>query len=90
MHAIAPRLSTHIDHGVADACRLSIENLIRLGYAHRHRVDQVVAVVAGVKLALPPHRRHANAIAIAANARHHAHHQRTGFGMAGIAKAQGV
>ena len=65
--AVAPGLGAEIDDRHADAGRRRVENLVGLGEADRHGVDEVVAVVAGVEAHLPADRRHAERIAIAAD-----------------------
>ena len=71
--AVAAGLGADIDHGIADAgggaerrCRSLRRD------ADGHGIDQRVAVVGGVEIDLAAHRRHADAIAVAADAAHHA------------------
>ena len=59
--AVAAGLGAEIDDRHADAGGRRVENLVRLGEAHRHGVDQVVAVVARVEAHLAADRRHAEA-----------------------------
>ena len=73
--AVAAGLGAEIDDRHVDARRRRVENLVGLGEAHRHGVDEVVAVVARVEARLSGHRRHAERIAIAADARDHAGHE---------------
>src|SRR3546814_8869721 len=72
MDAVAPGLRPHIDDRIAHARRGAVEDLVRLRDAHGHGVDQDVAVIGGVEIHLAAHGRHAHAIAVAADAAHHA------------------
>ena len=67
MNAVAAGLRAEIDdrHVHAGGCR--IENLVGVGEANRHRVDEDVAVIAGVETHLPAHGRDAEGITIAAD-----------------------
>ena len=66
--AVAAGLRAEIDDRHADAGRRRIENLVGLGEADRHGVDQAIAVIAAVKAHLAADRRHAEGIAVAADA----------------------
>ena len=70
--AVAAGLGAEIDDRHADAGRRRVEDLVLLGEADRHGVDQAVAVVAGVEAHLAADRRHAEGIAVAADAGDHA------------------
>ena len=73
--AVAAGLGAEIDDRHVHARCRRIEDLVGLGEADRHRVDQDVAVIAGVETHLPADGRHAERIAVAADAGHHARHQ---------------
>ena len=90
MNAVAARLGADIDHRIAGALGSRQENLVLTRQAHAHGVDQDVAVVAFVEIDFAAHGGHAHALAIAADARHHARHQVAGLGVAGFAEAQRV
>ncbi len=90
MDAVAPGLGADIDHRIADARGRRIENLVGARDADRHRVDQNVAVIARMEIALAADRRHADAIAIAADAGDDARDEMPGLGMIGRAEAQRV
>ena len=70
--AVPPGSGADIDDGVADAGGGGQKNAILPGDAHRHGVDQRVAVVGGMEVHLAAHRGHAHAVAVAADAAHHA------------------
>ena len=70
--AVAPGLGAEIDDRHADAGGRRVEDLVRLRDADRHGVDQAVAVIAGVEAHLAADGRHAERVAVAADARHHA------------------
>ena len=88
--AVAAGLGAHIEHRIADAGRLRIEDLVGVGDADRHGVDQDVAVVGAVEGALAADGRHADAVAVAADAGDDAGHQMPGLGVARIAEAERV
>jgi hypothetical protein len=67
--AVAAGLGAEIDHRHARTRRGRVEDGVRLRQAHAHGVDQDVAVVAGVEIGLARDRRHADAVAVAADAR---------------------
>ena len=60
------------------------------GETDRHRVDEIVAVVAGMKAGLSADRRHAEGIAVTADAGDHARHQMARFRMFRIAERNRV
>ena len=88
--AVASGLGTDIDHRITDAGSGRIKNLVCLGDAHGHRIDDDIAVVAGVENRFPAHGRHANAIAVTADAGDDALHQVTHLGRVDVAKAQRI
>ena len=88
--AVAAGLGAEIDDRVPDPGRLGVENRVGARDADRHRVDQDVAVVALVEADRAADRRHAERIAVAADARHHAGDEMAGLGMVGRAEAQEV
>ncbi len=88
--AVAAGLGAEIDDRVPDAGGGGVEDAVLLGEADRHGVDEDVAVVAPVEADLPADGGHAEGIAVAADARHHAGDEAPGAGMLGIAEAQRV
>ena len=90
MDAVAARFGAEIDDRVTDACGFGVKNLVGFGDADRHRIDEDVAVIARVETHLSANRRHAEGIAIAANARNNARHEMARFGVIGRAEAQRV
>ena len=90
VNAVAAGLGAEIDDRHVHAGRRRVENLVGIGEADRHRVDEDVAVIAGVEAHLPAHRRHAEGIAIAADAGDDARHQMPRLRMLGSAEAQRV
>ena len=88
MDAVAPGFRTHIDDRVADAAGGGIKNIVGVGQAHGHGVDQDIAVVGSVEGTLAAHRRHADAVAVTADAGDDAGHQMPRLGMVRAAEAQ--
>ncbi len=88
--AVAAGLGAEIDHVVARFRRGRIIDFIGAGQADAHGVDQDVAVVALVEVRLARNGRHADAVAIAADAADHALDQTLRLLMRRIAEAQGV
>ena len=84
--AVAAGLGAEIDDRHADARRRRVENLVGVGEADRHGVDEVVAVVARMEAHLAADRRHAEAVAVAADAGDHAGHEMAGLGMLRVAE----
>ncbi len=85
-----PVLGAEIDDRHVDARRRRIKNLVGVGKPDRHRIDQDIAVIAGVKTHLPAHRGHAERIAVAADARDDATHQMPRLRMLGRTERQRV
>ena len=54
MDTVAAGLRAEIDDRIADACRLGVENLVVLGDADRHGVDENIAVVARCRNSVEP------------------------------------
>ena len=90
MDAVAAGLRPDIDDRVADAAGGRIEDLVLIGDADGHRVDQDIAVIGGVEIHLAADRRHADAIAVAADAVDDAADQVAHLGVIGPAEAQRV
>ena len=90
VNAVAPGLGADIDHRIARAGRRRIEDPVGRGDADGHGVDQDIAVIGRVEIAFAAHCRHAHAVAVAGDPRHHAGHQMARFRMRRIAEAQGV
>ena len=88
--AVAAGLGAEIDDGLPDAGRRRVEDLVRPGEADRQGVDQDVAVVARVEVDLAADRRHAEGVAVAADAGDHAGDEVARLGMVGRAEAQRV
>ena len=90
MNTIAAGLRADIDDRRADAGGGGVKDFIGAGDADAHGVDQNIAVIAFVEIYLAANRRHADAITIAANARHHAGNQMAGLRVVGLAEAQRI
>ena len=75
VNAVAAGLGAEIDDRHVHAGGRRIENLVGVGQPDRHRVDQDVAVVAGMEAHLPADGRHAERVAIAADPGDHARNQ---------------
>ena len=88
--AVAAGLGADVDDRVADAAGRRVEDPVGAGDADAHRVDQDVAVVGAVERALAADRRHADAVAVAADAGDHAVDEVAGLRVAGLAEAQRV
>ena len=72
MNAVPTRARAHIDHRIPGAGRLGVENFFLLADPQRENIHQRVAIVARLENALAAHRRHAEAVAVVRDARHHA------------------
>ena len=90
MDAVAARLGAHIENRIAGRGAARIENLVLVCEADRHRIDEDIAIIALVELGFTRNRRHANAIAITANARDHASDQAARLWVVRRTKAQSV
>ena len=90
VNAVAPGFRAEIDDRHADARRGGIKNLVRLGDADRHGVDQAIAVIAAVEAHLAADRRHAKRIAVAADAGDHAADEVAGLRIVWIAEGERV
>ncbi len=90
VNAVATGLRAHIEDGEVGLAGGCGEDLVGVREAHGHGVHQDVAVIALVEIGLAADRRHAHAIAIAANAGGDAGDQLAGLGVLGVAKAQRV
>jgi hypothetical protein len=77
--AVAAGLGAEIDDGKADALGLGEEDAVGFGKAGGKGVDEDVAVVAGVELDFAADRRHAEGIAVAADAGDHAGDEMAGL-----------
>ena len=88
--AVAAGFRAEIDDRHADAGRRRIENLVGLGEADRHGVDQDIAVIAAIEPHLAADGRHAEGIAVAADAGDHAGDQRARLRIFRIAERQRV
>ena len=67
--AIAPRLRAHVDHRVAHAGRLRVEDLVLPHQAQRKRIHQRIAAVARFEPRLPAQVGHAKAVPISGDPR---------------------
>ena len=72
MDAVAAGLRADVDHRIADARRLGVEDLVLPADAQREHVHQRVAVVARLEDALAADRGHAEAVAVVRDAGDHA------------------
>ncbi len=90
MNAVAPGLGTDIDDRIAHARRRRVEDLVRIGDTHRHRIDEDIAVICRIEIGLAAHGRHADAIAITADPRDHTLHQMLHLRMVGSSEAQRI
>ena len=90
MNSVSTCLGADVDDRVADAFRDAEEEVFGLGNAHRKRVDQDVPVVARIELHFTAHRRDADAVAVAADARDHALDQLRSLRVIGAPKSEGV
>ncbi len=88
--AVAARLRADVDDGQPHALRGRVEDLVGAREPGAKGVDQDVVVVALVEVGLPAHRRHADAIAVAADAGDDARHEVARLGVVGRAEAQRV
>ena len=88
--AVAAGLGAEIDDRHADAGGGGVENLVLRGDADRHGVDQAIAVIARVEAHRAADRRHAERIAVAADAGDHAGDEMPRLGMPGCAERQRV
>ena len=88
--AVAPGLGADIDHEVSRPGGGRIEDAVGARQPDAHRVDQDVAVIGGVELALAADRRHADAIAVAADPGHDPRDEMAGQRMVGAAEAQRI
>ena len=70
--AVAAGARAHVDHRIAHARGLGVENVFLAADAEREDVHQRIAVVAALEDALAAHRGHAEAIAVVRDAAHHA------------------
>ena len=90
MNPVAPGLGPDIDDRVPRSRSRRIEDPVGAGDADAHRIDQDVAVVGRVELALAADRRHADAIAVAADPGNHAGDEMPGARMVRAAEAQRI
>ena len=90
MDAVAAGLGAEINDRISDACRLGVEDRVRAGDAHRHCIDEDVAVVALVKADRTADGRDAERVAVTADARHHPADETAGPGMLRRTKPQQV
>ena len=90
MNAVAAGFGADIDHRVAEPGGGRIENLVLVCDADRHRINEDIAVIAGVEIHLAANRRDAHAVAIAADARDHAADEMAGLRVLGRAETQRV
>ena len=88
--AVAPGLGPDIDDEVSRARGGGIEDAVGAREADAHRVDQDVAVIGGMELALAADRRHPDAIAVAADPADHPRHEVPRHRMVGAAETQRV
>ena len=87
---VPPGLAADVDDRIADASGGAEEDAVPRRDADRHGIHQRVAVVGGVEIDLAAHGRHADAVAVAADAAHHAVHDALGARVVRVAEAQRV
>ena len=90
MDAVTSGLGADIDDRLARLGAARIEDIVRVREADGHRIDQDIAIIAGVEIGLAAHCGHADAIAVAADTGHHAGDQVRGLGMVRRPKAQRI
>ena len=90
MDAVAPGLGAQIDDWETDTFCFRIEDLVGIGEADRHGIDQDIAIIAGMEIHFTAKRRDAEGIAIAANAGDDARDQMAGLRMIRAAEAQRI
>ena len=90
MDTVPARLGTDIDDGIAHTAGSGIEYLVLICDTDGHGIDQNVAVIRRMEIGFAAHRRHANAVSIAADAGHDAFDQMLHPGVIGRAEAQRV
>ena len=88
--AVAASLGADIQDRQAGQGAARVEDLVLIGEADGHRVDEDVAVIAFVELCLARDRRHTDAVAIAADAGDDAGDELARFRVAWVAEAQRV
>jgi hypothetical protein len=88
--AVTAGLRAEIDDRIPDSGRLGVENLVLVGDADGHRVDQDVAVIALVEAGRTADRRHPKRIAIAADPGDDAADEMPGLRVIGRAETQEV
>ena len=88
VNAVTPGLGADIDDRIADAGRGAVENLVRIGDAHRHRIDQDIAVIGRVEVGFAGNGRNTDAIAVPADPRDHALDQVLHLGVIRTPEAQ--
>ncbi len=69
--AVASRLCSNINDGIADAAGLAVENLFAPDHAEGESVDQRIAAVAALELGLAAQVGHAEAVAVGGDAADH-------------------
>ena len=87
---VTPGLGAEVDDRFSHARRLGVENPVRGREADRHGVDQAIALVAPMEADRAADRRHAERIAVAADAGDHAGDEMAGARMRRVAKAQEI
>ena len=70
--AVAASLGADINHGIARAAGLGVEDLVLAHQAERESVHQRIAAIAGLEFRLAAQVGHAEAVAVAGDAAHHA------------------
>src|SRR5262249_61768578 len=64
VNAVAAGFGAEINDRHADARRLGVEDLVALGEAHCHRVDETIAVIASIEADFAADRGHAEGVAV--------------------------
>ena len=89
-HTVAAGFRTKVNDRHANAGSGGIEDLVGVGQTRSKGVHKAVAVIGGVKAHFAPHRRHAKAVTIAANACNDAMHQLARLAVVGRPEAKRV
>jgi hypothetical protein len=88
--AVAAGLGPDIDDGAPRSSGGGGEDTVLAGHTYAHGVDEDVAVVTRVEIRLAAQGRHADAVAVTADAANHPVDETTGLRVGGIAEAERV
>ncbi len=90
MNSIPTRLGADVNQRIALASGRPLENPILPRNSQAEHIDQRVSVVHLLEIDLPAHRRNADTVAVARDARHHALKERPVFGELKGTETKGV